>query len=150
MGYLPYLASDKEGKNEVSVTEPLSGTYYVCYRRDPSKVEVTVGNYEGADFDPNCDFRLKGEGGAEGGGEEARLGTMSKFYLAKGASLEVFVQALKEMLTVWYDDGNGNLTAMPPEVKIYVDAAKKQELTDLTVEGDVTLYVTVVPWDGGF
>ncbi len=150
VGYFPYIASDEEGKNEVSLTEPLSGTYYVCYRRDPSKVEVTVGNYEGADFDPNCDFYLKSDGGAENGGEPPRLGTMSTFYLTKGASLEVFVQRLKEILTVWYDDGNGNLTAMLPEVKIYTDAARKQELADLTVEEDVTLYVTVIPWDGGF
>ena len=147
VGYLPYLASDAEGNNEVSMTEELNGRYYICYRRDPSLVEVTVGSYEGAPFDPECDFWVNGADGEGSDGMPTRLGTMAKFYLKKGESLEVFIEAVKNIAAVWYDDGTGNVTLMYPEVTIYTDEARTQELTDLTVSGDTTIYVTVVPWE---
>ena len=59
----------------------------------------------------------------------------------------MFIEAVKNIAAVWYDDGNGNVTLMYPEVTIYTDEARTQELTDLTVNGDTTIYVTVVPWE---
>jgi hypothetical protein len=142
-GHIPYLAADKAGTKEVAFSEGLNGIYYICYRRDTAQAEITVGGYDclcgtGAHKGDFWDWSNK-DLNAGGDGMGVLLGTYERFYLAKGASLQIFVDQVKEMHGEWKDD-----VIVFPTVKLYEDAAMTKEITDLTVTADKTVFVKVI------
>jgi hypothetical protein len=139
-GYEPYISSTADGKNEVSGETVMNGEYYVCYKRN-SQAEITIVCKCDNSFMHDNEFRCWNADYTN----SRLLGTYGKFYLDVGSTeLKKMLNYMNENTHGLWVEGAEGAEHNIPKVKYYSDSACTKEITDFSVNGDMTIYVKIV------